>query len=503
MTGAGQVGAERPRSAPKVDTAFIVRRLAVYRQKLTAWNQLAGDTLTFADDRADTESSWPADWYGCVQNLEAVFTGYRRLRPDEIANGSDTATALAAYQQDIEYLAGDCDEIMATDQKRLSQKLAGARGIIAAQAGDLLRQYLTLGKNREAGQAYDNFVKLYGAGAATDELRELYSKALRRQGRLAEAMAPLAEIWNDKDKPATGEMAEHENSEIIYADLLLANGKPKEAGRIYGEIARKLSDNNARALWVNNQLRILADSGDADLLASYTGVLQSYYTFDGWNVPADIAANWAAIDNADATAMRDNAAIIRKKVAAEIAGRTDRQLAKIDELVGGGEFAQARDLAKKLLSLVPDARREEVMAARARIKVAQDAARRAKRHIDKQKIERQWQIAEDLFDRRQYRAAIEAYGQLSTSSYTAAARAKIAEAANLAAMEARKKAAALFFKARKTDDPQLKQRLLLQSRDLLRQIATEYPDVGIITSIKRNLQILNTQLAPGLPPPEK
>ncbi len=482
-------GKGRPQLVTKVDTGFIVRRLTLYRQKLTAWNNLAGDLVTL-----DMGGAWPAGWYGCVQNMEMVFAGYRRLQPDKIANGTGAAAALTAYQRDVEYLAGNCDDIMAASLGRLSKNLTNARRIMAKQAVALVRQYLTQNKYQQAGQAYQDFIKLYGAGAATNELKALYSKALRRQGRLAAALVPLADIWATNTPLASKKSADPENSGITYADLLLVNDKPEAARKIYNEMARDLGRSSARELWVNNQLRILDSGSEPDLLAAYTKVLQSYYCFNGRNIPDNFSTNLAEINKLGIAAMSANSAIISRRVAAKITERTDRQLAKIEELTGGGEFGQARAMVNTLLSFVPADRRPEVMAASRRIKKAQAAARQVKLRLDKQKLARQWQTAENLFDRREYRAAISAYRQLLPSSYANEARAKIAAAANMAAVEARRKAASLFFNARKADDPQLKRQLLLRSRDLLRQIIGEYPDVGIITSIKRNLQVLNTQL---------
>ncbi|NOX26185.1 MAG: hypothetical protein GXP59_08780 [Deltaproteobacteria bacterium] len=491
-------GKGHPRPVTKVDTGFIVRRLALYRQKLAAWNQLAGDLVTL-----DMGGAWPAGWYGCVQNLEMVFAGYRRLRPDEIANGASAAAALTAYQRDIEYLAGGCDDIMAASQGRLSKNLANARGVIANQAIALVRQYLAQDKNLQAGQAYEHFIKLYGVGAATNELKALYSKALRRQGRLTAALAPLADIWTENTSLYSKEPVALENLGITYADLLLVNGKPEAARKVYEKIAQDLSSSSARERWVNNQLRILDSGEEPSLLTAYTGVLQAYYRFNSRNISDNFTAKLAKINKFGTAAMSANSAIISRRLTAKIAERADRQLAKIAELTGGGEFAQASAIADTLLSFVPADRRPEVVAVSAQIKKAQAAARQARLQLDKQKLARQWQAAEDLLDRREYRAAISTYRQLLTSSYANEARAKIAAAANMAAVEARRKAASLFFKARKADDPQLKRQLLLRSRDILRQIVVEYPDAGIISSIKRNLQVLHTQLTAEPPLPEK
>jgi|GEM_PF-2944548 len=467
----------RPREVEPVDTAFIAGRLALYRKKLTTWNQLAGGLVSL-----DMGGTWPKGWYSCVQRLEMVFAGYRRLRPRS-AIADAPSGALAAYQRDVEYLESNCDEVMAGGQADIKATLGNFNAILVDQAASSVRQYLEQGKNIEAGLAYEHFVQVYGKAAATPELKIMYSEALRRQGRLEASLAPLRNIWADDD-----------NWGIVYADLLLADGKPVAARKIYEEIGKKLAATRDNELWVNNQLSILDKDADSRLFGVYTEALRSYYRFNGQNVSAGFAANLAEIKASGTTAMSDNSRIITKKVNSEIDRRTDMQLAKIDELIGGQEFEQAHVIVNELLTFVSADRRSEVMAAQDRIEEARKAARQGRQELDKQKNDRQWQAAVDLLDRREYRAAIGIFRQLLKSDYADEANAKIAEATNMDAVEVRRKAAGLFFKARKTDDPQLKRQLLLQSRALLQQVAEDYPKVDIIDKIKRNIQVLDDQL---------
>ncbi len=476
----------RPKEVERVDTAFIAGRLALYRKKLTTWNQLAGSLVSL-----DMGGTWPKGWYGCVQRLEMVFAGYRRLRTDS-AIADAPPEALAAYQRDVEYLESTCDEVMASGQADIKAALGDFNAILVDQAASSVRQYLEQGKNLEAGLAYEHFVQIYGNAAATSELKILYSEALRRQGRMEASLVPLRNIWADND-----------NWGITYADLLLADGKPAAARKIYEEIGNKLAATRDNELWVNNQLTILDKDTGSKLFGVYTEVLRAYYRFNGQDVSAGFAANLAKIKAVGTAAMSDNSGIITKKVDSEIDRRTDMQLAKIDELIGGQEFEQAHVIVNELLTFVSADRRSEVMAAQDRIEETRKAARLGRQELDKQKNDRQWQAAVDLLDRREYRAAIGIFRQLLKSDYGDEANVKIAEAANMDAVEVRRKAAGLFFKARKTDNPQLKRQLLLQSRDLLRQVAEEYPEAEIIVKIKRNIQVLDDQLGVIPSVPEK
>jgi hypothetical protein len=71
---------------------------------------------------------------------------------------------------------------------------------------------------------------------------------------------------------------------------------------------------------------------------------------------------------------------------------------------------------------------------------------------------------------------------------------KIIEAANQAAGEMRKEAAALFIRAGKTQDLEQKKHLLLESHRLLKDIQTQYPQTELLDKVQQNISILEEQI---------
>ncbi|MDD5759150.1 MAG: hypothetical protein PHI06_08710, partial [Desulfobulbaceae bacterium] len=65
----------------------------------------------------------------------------------------------------------------------------------------------------------------------------------------------------------------------------------------------------------------------------------------------------------------------------------------------------------------------------------------------------------------------------------------------------RRQAAALYSKAKKTFDPEVKRQALLSSRTLLVELIEKYPDCSIVEKARQNLKVLDLEL--GLAPPQQ
>jgi hypothetical protein len=83
---------------------------------------------------------------------------------------------------------------------------------------------------------------------------------------------------------------------------------------------------------------------------------------------------------------------------------------------------------------------------------------------------------------------------LQETEYADKAKAKITDAANLAAGQMRKEAASLFIKAGKTSDIETKKELLLASHQLLKDILVKYPQTDLLDKVNQNLAVLEGQI---------
>ncbi len=106
-----------------------------------------------------------------------------------------------------------------------------------------------------------------------------------------------------------------------------------------------------------------------------------------------------------------------------------------------------------------------------------------------------WNTAVGLFDAGKYEEVIpELAGLVNTSAYGGVAKEKLLKAQTEVAKQLRSQAAATFVRARKSETPAQKKKLLEESWALLNKIVTTYPEVAIIDKVKQNLSQIEDQL---------
>jgi hypothetical protein len=106
-----------------------------------------------------------------------------------------------------------------------------------------------------------------------------------------------------------------------------------------------------------------------------------------------------------------------------------------------------------------------------------------------------WDQGMMAFETERYDEAIETFSSLLNTSFRARAEQKIEEAARLAGQNLRKKAAQLFQRAGNATDPAAKRELLLSSKALLEDILHKYPQAGIETQVRRNVNSVDKELS--------
>ena len=149
---------------------------------------------------------------------------------------------------------------------------------------------------------------------------------------------------------------------------------------------------------------------------------------------------------------------------------------------------------KELLAGAPDDLAARLAQVEAQLEETRQQARQVRFQLKEQQEVSQWQQAIELFERRDYDAAIIVFTGLLQGDYGLRAAEKLAEAANLAAAEMRRQAASLFVKARKIEDPEQKKEILMQSRERLLGLLAKYPQIDLLDKVKQNLQVLEEQI---------
>jgi len=86
-----------------------------------------------------------------------------------------------------------------------------------------------------------------------------------------------------------------------------------------------------------------------------------------------------------------------------------------------------------------------------------------------------------------YDAAIAVFNKLLGTDYDDRAQEQIDELSLTAAKNERRRAADLFVRSMKTDDPENRKQLLLESREVLKDILGKYPDVEVADKVRGNI----------------
>ena len=473
---------------------FIAARLERYEQKIKIWNELAGQIISL-----DLGESWPAGWHECVQDLEMVLVGYRRLHDLRTGREGDIAVTMAGRPweilgKDIHYAESGCEALMAENRELVSETVAGFFTKSAAQAADLVRQYLVNGQDRQAIKAYQNLKNLHADRSLPLEIKKMYSLALRRTGRLDEAALVLAEIIReyDGDDRACRVIKE---IEIEYADLLLANGAIEQALRVYAGLEEFFLSLEEKNDWVLRHKRLLDEQqGATGNIDFYRGLLQAFYSWDGKRVPEELLKGVEYDYNLGEGLLVSSAATLLRRAQSKAAEWAETRLLEIDELIHYQEFDKAESLMKELLAGAPDDLAARLAQVEAQLEETRQQARQVRFQLKEQQEVSQWQQAIELFERRDYDAAIIVFTGLLQGDYGPRAAEKLAEAANLAAAEMRRQAASLFVKARKIEDPEQKKEILMQSRERLLGLLAKYPQIDLLDKVKQNLQVLEEQI---------
>ncbi|MBW1679722.1 MAG: hypothetical protein JRJ08_06230, partial [Deltaproteobacteria bacterium] len=113
-----------------------------------------------------------------------------------------------------------------------------------------------------------------------------------------------------------------------------------------------------------------------------------------------------------------------------------------------------------------------------------------KDEIDRQKLEK----ANNLLEREHYEEAIVLFDRFQGTPYQAEAETKKQLAIDRLARERRIKAGRFFSHATHSEDPELKKTYLIESYNLLEGIIDNYPNNSYAEKIKKNLEVVRSEI---------
>ncbi len=464
----------------------IAQRLKVYEDKLWDWQSLE-EQLSLQE----ALEGRPSGWYACLMQLERLASTYSQLSGMD-ASSFQSEDLEERYWLDIDYLESSCEEVYETAKAELSAWSGHFVGSKAEQLEASVKYYAENGMTEEALQAYHNLTATFPDHFLKPAVRKIFCLALVRGGKLAQAVSFLQESLKDMELQQDILILQRK-----LADLLLATGKVDEARGQYQRLAEAFNGLKGDDLWVADQLAVLGNiEGYSEELAAFIDIMQSYITFDGRHVPADLSRKVERIESYYPTSILANRARnILWQAEDQASSWIGRELVKVDELIASKEYQQSIGILEELLKeeLTPEVR-DVVQKTLDDAAIAEAEEQETKQRIIEQAKQMQLDEATRLFELRKYDDAIAAFTLLRDTEYGEEAQEKIRQAANLAAADMRRTAANLFVKARRTGSPDQRKELMFESWELLSRIPQKYPDAEILGKVAENIKILEDQI---------
>ena len=477
------------------DVAFVKFRLAEYENKFQYWleiSEMAQEGELAAELTAlETE---------CVQNLERIMTGYSLLLERMQQSTSvpfdriSTVDPKKMQQLDIAFLESRCSEMLAMDipgqDEFMPEEAAPELSFLAIQK--TFAAYVEQGNYQEALFTYDRLSQDFPDERPSLETRLNYGLALQYTGQVEAAARQFKNILDSGDLAIEPLSLQRE-----IADLLLAGGNFAAAESYYDNILLGHEAIGAEKTWAEEQLAFLrsVDPDSEDMIA-YMNLLREFQMYD-YRIDAP-RLNEAINRFATEYAGRPVAvSALRLKTFAQdqLKSWFSRQLIKIENLVAAKEYSEATEILKNMTRFyLPAELQALVQKTYYDIAQAEMEEIETQRRIQEMELTEQWDAAVNLLDSQRYDSAILAFEALAGTEYEEQAKMKIIEAANQAASQMRKEAAALFIRAGKTPDIEQKKELLLASHKLLSEILVQFPQTDLSDKVQQNITILEEQI---------
>ena len=446
-------------------------------------NRLVADLQkaeTMSSRPSRPESAWPQPGYG--------QSGYGQQGYDQPGYGQPAAPP-PAYP--------DYNEPGAA-----SYPGAPAYGSAPAAPDPAIRQAFAAGDYTEVISLYNR--NWGAAGEAAPSTTWQYGQALLKNYQTDEAQRALSGLDAQLERRGGGDPLA---ADVLRAlgDIAFGAGRFDEAQRYY---SREVNLPGSRSdAWSQRQLAALRDQSSATSyeLSDYAALIRAWLAYvpgrDG-SLPAEQAERFLQSYPASRLVANVNEIHRMARDQAEEWNRRSGGQAPASDRPGGNDNNLPPPTIEYPPETQPPASSGEYVGrpgqpsalAAAPLSAEQVAARE---YALREQYERgRNQVASGRFDE-----AIQTFGALRGSSLDAEAREGLNDAAARAGESNRQRAAELYVQANQTADPEIRRRLLIQSRDLLRDIPRKYPQAGLDDKVAGNLATVEAALRSLEAPP--
>lgn len=487
---------------------YVNDRIFEYGRKLDRWKELDQQSIVMSLDEEQTESM-----VKCFRDLQKVLNEYDRLH-DELLQRNlisevdrmNTEDVLELQKKDIAFLEGVCGRMLSTTEDK-------AAGWQQREAGADLNQIETLIERYSSSKEYDEVVQVwlkipqYQVERVDLNTKILYGNALiylDQQEKAAEIYQQIVDTMSVSTEQPTDVLSLRK----VLADLYTASGDYFSAEEQYNQISADYENIGSIEEWSKLQLSILDRStkGSPEL-SEFSRLMGDYLSFqpekDGYTLI------WNAdkyLQNYPYSPVSSNVDAIKEDAVKRADAWFETFFERVDQYTLEKKFQDAMDILRAIPEEIIGAEKIQIVKTKIDELVLAEAVERETLKIEKmQDLQRRWNKGMLLADQSDFDGAIAIFTELLDTGYQSKAQVKIEELSLQAAKADRRKAAELFIRFTKTTDSEGKKRLLIESRNILKNILVKYPDVDIgakvignISRVEKEMNELDPSLLPAI-----
>jgi len=469
---------------------YVNDRIFEYGRKLDNWKELDSKSVGMELNEDDA-----AKMVRCFRRLQNVLNGYSELRSKMLqAQQISTAEQISGADlfqlqtADIEFLEDGCGKLVSGVEDQSAGWNKREEGADLSKLETLIDRY---DESREYEEVIQVWLQIPPFQIPRVHVRAKikYGNALmylHQEEKATEVYREVVDQMSDSDEQATDLVSLRK----ILADLYTAAGDYKSAKVQYKKISEDYQNLGRLEEWSKLQLSILDRSlDDSPELTQYSSMIRNYLGFipeqDGYKIV------WQAdkfLSNYPYSPVASNVDFIRESAMLRADQWFDSSIGAVDALSGEKKFDEALELLETMPTDIIDADKQlQVRGKNEELLLAAAVEKETYKMAMIQELQHQWNNGMLLVKAGRYDEAIDVFTNLLDSEYGVKAENKIKEISLQAAKADRKKAAGLFIRFTKTTDPESRKKLLIESRQLLRDILVKYPDAEITFKVKGNI----------------
>ncbi len=476
---------------------YVNDRIYEYGRKLDRWKELDRQAVT-----KQLSEEEMAEMVNCFRQLQDVLNGYSELRSKMLqVQAVGDATRISNEEifelqtNDIAFLETACGRLLADSADKSGGWSQREEGADLVQLETLIDRYAA---NKEYEQIVQVWSKIPESERSRTQLRTkiLCGNALMylyQEEKAAAIYQQVVDQMSQSDEQATDLVSLRR----MLADLYTASGNYRSATAEYNKISEDYQKIGQQEEWSKLQLAMLDRSTDGSPeLKEYSDLLRNYLGYmpvrDGYKLVWQAEKFQTSYPYSPVVS---NVDIIKSSAIKDADNWFNGFINEVDKLVAEKNFAKAIGLLESISpdvigpekQLIIKAKNDELLLAEA---VDHETGKMAMM----QDLQNQWNNGMLLAKDGRYEEAIVVFNSLQDTEYSAKAEAKIKELSLEAAKEDRRKAADLFIRFTKTNDPESKKKLLVESRKLLKNILVKYPDVEIAPKVLGNIERVEQEM---------